>query len=212
MEIRMDLYMAESLCARLCHDIVGPISAINNGIELLEDTGGSLDLESFELIKLSAEAAARRLKFLRIAFGVARDERFPGAEAREIAAGWFAEGRVRLEWPEPEAEAAARIPAERLRLAFNLLLLARDSLPRGGVVRVESGPNEGSESLVVAALGERAQLSETVAGALRDGVEASDLDARIVQAFFTTQLAAKLGSTIETSVKEGQWVRLAISF
>jgi histidine phosphotransferase ChpT len=204
--------MAELLCARLCHDIVGPVGAINNGIELLEEAGGGLDPESFELTKSSAEVAARRLKFLRVAFGVARDDRFPGAEAREIAKGWFAEGRARLEWPEPPAEAAASVPVERLRLAFNLLLLARDSLPRGGVVRVESGPEDGSESLVVAALGERARLSKPVGEILRGRIAVTDLNARLVQAFFATQLAVELGSGIEPGVEEGQWVRLAVRF
>src|SRR5258708_19826022 len=106
-----DLQFAELMAARLCHDLVGPIGAVANGVELLTD-GGSGDAEVTGLIAVSARQATRRLQWFRVAFGSASG--LPTSamfgETRRLAQGLFEGGRGTLDWAPPDAAVAAPPP------------------------------------------------------------------------------------------------------
>jgi histidine phosphotransferase ChpT len=133
--------LAALLCSKLCHDLVGPVGALLNGAELLADESSpEMRGQAIELMAQSAAEASARLAFFRMAFGAGGGlgESTPLARARQAALGMFAKGRVRLAWPETPAGAA--MGKSDTRLLLNLVLLAASVLPRGGEVRVESGP------------------------------------------------------------------------
>src|ERR1700735_161391 len=109
--MQIDMRVMELLASKLCHDLVSPVSAINNGVELIEDIGGSVTEEAMKLIGDSAGHASRRLRLFRMAYGRAGSEENLGVrDVRQIAEQYIAGGKVILHWPEdqPAAALAAR--------------------------------------------------------------------------------------------------------
>src|SRR5271154_5841604 len=99
--MQIDMRVLELLASKLCHDLVSPVSAINNGVELIEDIGGSVVEEAMKLIGDSAQHASRRLRLFRLAYGRAGSEDNLGIrDVRPIATQYLAGGKTTLDWPE----------------------------------------------------------------------------------------------------------------
>ncbi|MBB3933816.1 histidine phosphotransferase ChpT [Kaistia hirudinis] len=134
------LDLAALLCSRVCHDIISPVGAINNGLEVLdEDNGEEMKAFAFDLIRKSARQASAKLQFARLAFGAAGSA---GAEidlgdAEKVARGWMDGEKADFEWSAP----VALMAKNRVKLLLNLVLLATAAVPRGGLIKVVvSGP------------------------------------------------------------------------
>ena len=109
--MQIDIRVMELLASKICHDLVSPVSAINNGVELIEDIGGSVVDEAMKLIGDSGITASRRLRLFRMAYGRAgSEENLAIKDVRQVAEQYLAGGKVSLEWPEdqPSAELATR--------------------------------------------------------------------------------------------------------
>ena len=180
-----DLRIGEALAARLCHELVSPIGAIANGVEILaEDAGFATDAAT--LIGQSAGEASRRLQFYRIAYGALSSV---GVDvARQATVELFKEGRCRCEWPA----AASQIPDEFAKLAMNLLLLASSTLPRGGVIAPSWG-----DGLMVTEQGPGARIDGDLKKLLSPALAIDEINPKTVQTAFTAALAARLGRVIE---------------
>ena len=140
-----DLDLAALLSTRICHDLVGPVGALGNGVELLaEEDGADLREQALDLLGMSAEQASRRLRFFRLACGTMKwgDEPMDEGEARAAAAGMLEAGRTTLDWP---AGGVAGLTQGRARALLNLVLVAAECLPSGGEVRVGPGAGGGTE-------------------------------------------------------------------
>lgn len=194
-----DLQLAELMAARLCHDLVGPIGAVANGIELLGDGSGGPDTEVTGLIAVSARQATRRLQWFRVAFGSASG--LPSAamfgETRRLAQGLFDDSRVTLDWPAPDAATEGVATREAAKVALNASLVALECLPRGGSVQVRIVPHRGSVKISVAAIGAAARIPDDLQAALRDDVTIGDLTPRSVPAYLAARLAVQVGSRLE---------------
>ena len=155
-----DLALAEGLCARLCHDLAGPLGAAAAGAELLED---GVDADTVSLVAASAAGAVARLKFFRAAMGPAGSGQ-PAAALRDLCAAYLTAAAsaggtgLTLSW-RSEVE---RLDGNQGRLVLNLVLIARDALARGGEVRVDIG----ADTLAVGFAGQGAGLSDEVHGVL----------------------------------------------
>lgn len=127
----------ELLCSRLCHDLISPVGAINNGVELIEEgEGGDGMGEALDLVAGSARTAARRLALFRLALGSgAGGGALPISAARDALDGWFAGGRVQLSW-RPVLVAP---PPGLLKLALLSALVGEEALPRGGNLTISGG-------------------------------------------------------------------------
>jgi histidine phosphotransferase ChpT len=186
-----DLAATQLLMSHLCHELVSPIGAVNNGIEMLQDfDGDAMAPEAVALIAESGKAAAAKLRFYRLAYGragQAGDLGLPqcAAAASELLA---ADGRVRLEW---DAAAAARLIAGGPQLILNLVVLAATALPRGGRVAVTIGERGPAR---LAAEGVGAKLSEAVHAVVL-GREVP-LDHGNIHAWYCHRLAARLGGAV----------------
>ena len=193
-----DLRLAQLLCSRLCHDLIGPAGAINAGLELLADDGGGDD-GTVALLDSSARRITSQLTFFRSAFGLRGGGHTTETvdDARSAAAALLTGSRMVLEWP-PGGEA----PSSLLRLVLCLILTAVEALPRGGQIQVELGPGTGEFLAAVHAKGRGATLPAGVAEALGPGCSAESLSARNVPAAYAARLAALLGSVIELEPKE----------
>lgn len=198
------LTLAELLCARVCHDLSGPVGAAAAGTELLEDLVDQLDGETLALVATSAGGAASRLKFFRAALGPAAGAAQPAAALRDLIVGYFetlasaASPGLVLDW----RVAAPTFGGESARLLLNIVLLAKDALPRGGRITVEA-----VDGLpVVTALGDPADPTDKAKAVLSDEAKAVLIDRqpptgpRGAQAYFTRLLVEKLAAGMDISL------------
>jgi histidine phosphotransferase ChpT len=191
-----DLDLAALLCSRVCHDLISPVGAIANGLELFDDP--EMDEETketaLEMVRSSARTAAAKLKFCRIAFGAAGSA---GAaidmnEAGETAKAFVGSEKVRLDWQAP----AENRPKQQVKLLLNMLLMAIAGVPRGGLVTILA---EG-ETLTARAQGERAKVPEPMAQVLDGSTDLTLLDARLVQPYYAKLLAQSAGLVLSMAM------------
>src|SRR5580698_4188418 len=105
--MQIDVRVMELLASKLCHDLVSPVSAINNGVELIEDIGGSVVDEAMKLIGDSAGHASRRLRLFRMAYGRAgSDESLGIKDVKQVGEQYLAGGKVALSWPDDQPAGA----------------------------------------------------------------------------------------------------------
>ena len=187
-----DLDLASLLCSRVCHDVISPVGAIANGLELMDDpdTDPEMKKTALEMVQSSARTATAKLKFCRIAFGASGSA---GAlidltEAGEVARAFMGDEKAKLEWNVPRENR----PKQEVKLILNMLLLAIAGIPRGGVVTVAVAGRDFS----IHAKGERAKINESLAGALNGTTEIASLDARLVQPYYARLLAEAAGLQI----------------
>jgi histidine phosphotransferase ChpT len=149
---------ASLLCSRLCHDLLSPVGALNNGIELLADEHDpEMRARCLDLLGESARASANKLKFFRLAFGAAGGfaDEVDTREARVAIEGLFGgEGRIQLGWmvDDPTMSKSA------LKILLNLVLIAGDALVRGGRLDVGAEKHAGGLDIVIRAEGSRIVL------------------------------------------------------
>ena len=212
--MKVDLSVAQLLCSRLCHDLVGPLGAVNTGLELL-DEGLDADGKALELIALSGSEGTRRLAFFRIAFGhgAGTGGKATLTEARTLAAGLLAEGKVGLDWPE-NADAGPQGPVlpAVVKVILNMVLVASESLPKGGTVGLRFAELPEGLGVAVTAEGQDAKLRDDIGTAMADGAEVGELTARNVHGYFAQTLARDLGALIEPSSGQAGEIRLAAIF
>jgi histidine phosphotransferase ChpT len=178
---------ASLLCSRLCHDLVSPIGALTNGVELLADENDpAMRAQCMSLLEDSARQAANRLKFFRLAFGAGGGY---GAEVdvREIKAaieGLFSPDKVALEWMVP----AVTLPKSAVKTLLNLALLAGEALLRGGTLSLAAELAGGHIEIGVKAEGPRTLLSDDLRLALQGKLPVDQIDARAAPAALVAAL------------------------
>ena len=189
---------ASLLCSRLCHDLMSPVGALNNGIELLADeTDPEMREKCLELLADSARASANKLKFFRLAFGAAGGfgEEVDTHEAEIALEGLFgAERRIELGWAVGEE----KLPKDAVKLLLNLAMLAGDALVRGGRLDVGAELQGDEIELAVRAEGPRILLDPALRDTLENG--ASDqLEPRAAGAWLAHSLVTEAGGSIRLS-------------
>ena len=198
------LRIAGLLASRLCHDLVGPLGAVNNGLELIAEEDAMAE-EALGLAQRSAKRASSRLQFFRYAFGAAGGEpNFGHGEARPVALNLLNNGDIAVDWPEAKVE----LPTGAGRLLLNMALLASECLPRGGNLRVNLSTNR----IAIAVNGPQARLSAETKAAIAGSVTAAQLTARTVVGYYVVQLANGLGAKLELGEEGNGTVRFHTAF
>ncbi len=194
-----DLKLAEMLASRLCHDLVNPIGAVANGVELLSEFCDTMQKDALDLVASSADRAMNRVAFFRVVYGVAgHDEGQSIQEARGLAEGFLAGGKVALDWPPGPDDAAIGLPRSGLKLTLALISVATESLPRGGKIAIAvDAPARAS----VVAIGTGAWLepaTSTMLAVLKEGTmpDPESLDPKSVGAAYAGRLAQQIGAAI----------------
>jgi histidine phosphotransferase ChpT len=186
----MDL--AALLCSRVCHDVISPVGAIINGLEVLEDEkDGEMREVALDLIKKSAAAASARLQFCRLAYGAAGSvgASIDTGDAENVTRGLINNDRVKLVWNAARQHA----PKNKVKLVLNLCLIALAIIPRGGVITVDlTGEGEGLEARVEAN-GPNARLAHGVSALIAGNPENNSVDAHSIQAFYTGLVGRSCG-------------------
>ena len=191
--------LASLLCSRLCHDLMSPVGALNNGIELLADeTDPDMREKCLELLADSARASANKLKFFRLAFGAGGGfgEAIATDEAEAALQGVFGpERRIELGWLVKDD----KLPKGAVKLLLNVALLAGDALVRGGRLDVGAEHNSGSLELVIRGEGPRILLDPALRETLAKGISDGAVEPRAAGAWLAHSLAAEAGGTIRLS-------------
>ena len=191
--------LASLLCSRLCHDLMSPVGALNNGIELLADEDDpEMREKCLELLADSARASANKLKFFRLAFGAGGGfgEEIDTHEAETALQGVFgAERRIELGW----MVSGDKLPKGAVKLLLNLALLAGDALVRGGRLDVGAERRGGEIELVIRGEGPRILLDPALRETLGNGASGGTVEPRAAGAWLAHSLAAEAGGTIRLS-------------
>ena len=190
------------MVSRVCHDLVGPLGAVVNGLEVLEDErDAAMRDDALKLVASSANQALARIQFMRIAFGAAGSA---GAEldlneVGRLVAGLLEGGKVTLEWSVPQAH----WPKNWAKLLMNAALLGADCLPRGGLVRVEASADSATPAFKVVASSPHVRLAEEVERAIRGEQLMESVDARGIQPFLTHRLSRAVNGGIAIRLQDG---------
>jgi len=189
--MQIDLLVLELLASKLCHDLVSPVSAINNGVELIEDIGGSVVDEAMKLIGDSAQHASRRLRLYRMAYGRAGSEDNLGIkDVRQLAEQYLAGGKSTITWPENQPPEIFGTHKGTLKVMLNLIVLAEELLPYGGNIALGPAHEDGCMFTIT---GRSAQLTPPLHAALENVTPVEELTPRSVQAYITGRFAAHFG-------------------
>ncbi|MGE0212862.1 MAG: histidine phosphotransferase ChpT [Parvibaculaceae bacterium] len=186
-----DLELAALLCSRVCHDVISPVGAIANGLEVLEEEDDEeMRKMAFDLVRKSANQASAKLQFCRIAFGAAGSAgaHIDMGEAGDVAKLFLGEEKVKLDWRAPRETRQK----QQVKILLNLMLMAMSAIPRGGVVTIEAA----GEDLKASARGEQAKLPERSQALMSGSIESTEIDARLVQVYYTLRLAEQAGYAI----------------
>jgi histidine phosphotransferase ChpT len=189
--------LASLLCSRICHDVISPVGALNNGLELLEEPGAEAD--AMALIKVSARNASARLQYLRIAFGAAGSagSQIDTGDAEGVAMAFMANEKSTLVWTGTRAY----LPKAVVKLILNMVLIANGSVPRGGTLDVELPSEANQHVITVKAAGPMIRVSDKFIQLHNNQTLDEPIDAHAVQYYYTLLLAreAKLSLTVNVN-------------
>lgn len=191
--------LASLLCSRLCHDLMSPVGALSNGIELLADEDDpEMKEKCLELLADSARTTANKLKFFRLAFGAAGGfgDEIDTGEAETVLRGLFgADKRIELGW----AVSDGRLPKGAVKLLLNLGMIAGDALVRGGRLDVGAETSGATIELVIRAEGPRVIIDPLLRDTLTRGIGNGPVEPRAAGAWLAHALAEEGGGTIRLS-------------
>ena len=188
------------MVSRVCHDLVGPLGAVVNGLEVLEDErDAAMRDDAIKLVTTSADQALARIQFMRIAFGAAGSAgaELDLGEIGRLIQGLLEGGKVKLEWNVPQAYWAK----DWAKLLMNATLLGADCLPRGGVVTVDA--EAGAPRFRIRAPDTVARITEDVERTLKGAEPDTPLDARGIQPFLTHKLSRTVRCSLKVTVGDG---------
>jgi histidine phosphotransferase ChpT len=206
----VDMRVIGLLCSHLCHELVNPLGAVNNGIELLMDVGDDMRDEALGLIESSAERTTNRVQFYRMAYGMAGESALPQlAIVRDLTDKLLGEGRISLEWPD--AERNPRLQPGWGRILLNVVAAASETLPRGGILTVRVDESGDPVRLVVTARGEPARIDDSTRPVFAGDFPVESINPRNIQSYFTARLVESSGGRLEISEKNEKEVEFLIS-
>lgn len=194
-----NLDLAALLCSKLCHDLLSPVGAINNGLELLEDeTDPEMRDRCLDLLYDSARVSADKLKYFRLAFGAAGGfgEEVDPNEAKQLIQSLVGDdGKITLGW----AVQSPMLPKKAIKILLNLALIAKEALVRGGQLDVGAEQGDTGIEVVIRAAGPKVVLDEGIRSALEGNIAEDDLTARTAAAWMSRELSVQNGGDLRIS-------------
>lgn len=199
------LDLAALLCSRVCHDLISPVGAIMNGLEVMEDDNDE-ETKTFalDLIKKSARTASAKLQFCRIAFGAAGSAgaQIDTGDAEKVARGMMEDEKIKIGWNLPRV----LLPKNRVKLLLNMLLMSGHAIPRGGQLNVDPVGEGETMGFKVVATGLNARVPQAVPGLLTgEPANGHAVDAHAIQPFYAGMLARNCGMAVSFAI-EGEAV------
>ncbi len=201
------LDLAALLCSRVCHDLISPVGAIVNGIEVLEEEKDAETRDfALGLIKKSARTASAKLQFCRIAFGAAGSAgaQIDTGDAETISRGFLEDEKTKIEWTIPRA----LLPKNRVKLLLNMLIIAAQAIPRGGQLKVAAAGAGEIRGFTITVTGTNAKVPQAIPPLLTAELTAEGVDAHKIQPFYAGLLAKDCNLTLIMTA-EGETVTVS---
>lgn len=202
--------LASLLCSRLCHDLLSPVGALSNGLELLaEERDPEMRKRCMELLEQSAQTSADKLKFFRLAFGAAGGfgEIVPVDEARSVINALVANNeRITINW----SLGATALPKSAVKVLLNLALIGIEALVRGGTLDVGAEQRDGASEIVVRAAGPKIAFDPAVGQALDGSLPVYEVSSKTAPAWMIQQLAQSNGGGLQFALTEEALVMGAV--
>ncbi len=205
MSVTIDPRIAELLISRLCHDLVGPVGAVNNGLEFLAEDDEGMSADALTLAMRSAGQAADLLQFYRLAYGAAGAQGADWETLTKLCEGYGKAHKIEVVWPQ---SVPAMLPDGCAKVLLNMVALGAECLMRGGKLIVSLSPGTGGFEVRVAAEGEDARLRDEASQGLADAVDVAEMSPRSVHAYFTRLMARTRGGDLQVSVKSERQIDL----
>lgn len=196
------LDLAALLCSRVCHDIISPVGAIINGLEVLdEDNSEDMKEFAFDLIRRSAKQGSAKLQFARLAFGAAGSAgaEIDLADAEKVATGYMEGEKADFTWVAPRV----LMPKNLVKLLLNLVLLANAAVPRGGTIAVVVEGDAAAPRFTIRSVGPTARVPAAFEKLVPGDIDGAEIDAQSVQAYYSGALARNCGMAI-TAALDGE--------
>lgn len=177
--------LAALLCSRICHDLISPVGAINNGIELYDEGGAEED--ALQLIRMSAVNASARLQFARITFGAAGSagSEIDSGDAESVAKNFMQNEKANLDWQAPRL----LLPKNEVKLLLNLVLIANASIPRGGDIYVSIREDNGKRNFQLKVSGKMLRVPPKFLELYNGQTPTEPIDAHAIQPYYTLLLS-----------------------
>ena len=202
--------LAALLCSRLCHDMLSPVGALNNGLELLRgEKDPEMRKQCMELLERSAQTSAAKLKFFRLAFGAAGGygQQFQTDEPRSVLEALVAANdRVEFNW----AVNADELPKPAVKVLLNLAAIGLDALPRGGTLDVGAEVRDGATEIAVRASGPKIAFDPDIGRALDGQLAESELSGRTAPARMIQLIAQETGGGLQYALGDDALVMGAV--
>jgi len=194
--------LASLISSRICHDLISPIGALNTAIEVLDDTESKeMHEDALKLIKLAASEASAKLSYLRIALGTNSTSKgvMNLDKLKLITENMFNTEKFSFNWDVSEIKLEKSIA----RILLNILMLAIQSIPRGGKVTIKIEEKSDKLKLVTSANGIKSRLDKQTEDAFKGTIPSEEIDGRVIQSFFTGILIDNLNGRIEAFKTDG---------
>ncbi len=200
--------LSELLMSRLCHDLAGPVGAINNGVELLKDPNPAFHTESINLIEISAKEAVARLLYFRQAYGHNKNQSGISLGAiKDLVKNFYINKNLTFSWPEAhgDSDSMQLIKVEMVRLLLNMILIVSFSLIHGGNITIKIKTNKNDFGLKVRGEGKAAKVQEYIKKGLVSDSKETVMDSKNVQAYLTNMLAIKIGKKLTLDIGDSHF-------
>jgi histidine phosphotransferase ChpT len=196
-----ELATAALLSSRLCHDLISPVGALANGLEVLaEETDAEMRGFAMDLINSSAQAASVKRQFARFAYGAGGGvgDAIDTVEAEKVARGYLETTKAELDWRAP----ALAAPKDAVKLLLNFVMIALDGIPYGGAITAVLEEEPGALQIIVSATGKKARIADVTKAILTDAPLDDPLNPRSIQAYYAALISRALGLKINLSEGE----------
>lgn len=193
--------LAALMSARICHDLISPVGALNTALEILSDKDNTdMHKDAMDLIQHSANQATSKLKFLRLAFGAGQST--PGElsldDVKSLVHDLYAGGKVNYEWHA----SIHGIDKRYARLLLNLIMIATQSIPRGGEMKISLERQESGISMRLVSQGPKARLDDMFMHTINGRAPEDGFDGRSIQPFYTGMLAREMSFSISADITD----------
>lgn len=203
--------LASLLCSKICHDIINPVGAIVNGLEVLsDDDNGDMRDIAMDILWKSAVRTSSLLKFTRLAFGAAGSagSALDLGEIKDVASGYVITDKITMEWTSPMGQLAK----DDAKFLLNLIMIAPSAIVFGGNIAIVIGENLETPEFTITATGRKARIPENIEALCAGEIEPEDIDARKIQPYFCGMIGRSVGAEIKFSAINEDTVVFSAAF